>query len=92
LAGKTPDKQDEDRQPRPAEHERIDEHGGQRSLIFDGAAAIMPGILQPKPRIIGIKERPCSPILCINLSMTKAGPYTGVLQNGDGDEKQEYVE
>ena len=34
--------------------------------------AITAGTLQPKPITIGIKDLPCKPIRCINLSMIKA--------------------
>ena len=34
--------------------------------------AIMAGTLQPKPITSGMNDLPCSPILCISLSMMKA--------------------
>ena len=34
--------------------------------------AMTAGTLQPKPMMSGINDLPCSPILCISLSMIKA--------------------
>ena len=34
--------------------------------------AMIAGTLQPKPMTNGMKDLPCNPILCINLSMMKA--------------------
>ena len=47
-------------------------------------AAIMPGTVQPKPRIIGIKDLPCSPMARMTRSMRKAArAYTRVFQQTD---------